>query len=110
MNLFDHRIEGRRHPLVHGFRFVPFDKIGFVTVSAEEVDQLVIAETSKDGRIRNFVSVQMKDGKHGPVARRIQKLVGMPTRGERARLALAVTNYRAGDQAGIVEDCAIGVY
>ncbi len=71
---------------------------------------MVIAETSKDGRIRNFVSVQMKDGKHGPVARGIQKLVGMPTGGERPRLALAVTNDAAGYKVRVVKDCAVGVH
>jgi len=109
-NLFDHGIKSRRHRLVHGFRLVSFDKVGLVTVSGEEVNQLVIAEASKDCGIRDFVAVQMKDGKHRPIARGIQKLVGMPTGGERSRLALAVTNDAAGDQVGIVEDRAVGVH
>ena len=87
-----------------------FDKTGLVTVSGEEVNQLVVAEASKDGRIRDFVAVQMKDGKHGPVARRVQKLVRMPTGGEWPRFALAVTNYAAGHQVAIVEDGAVGVH
>src|SRR5207244_1901164 len=109
VNLFDDRIKGRSHQLVHGLRLMPFDKIGLITVPGEEVHQLVIAETSKDGRIRDFVAVQMKDGKHSPIAPRIQKFVGVPTRSEWARLALAVTNYRAGDQVRIIKDCAVGM-
>src|SRR5262245_48316908 len=70
-NLVDDGIHRRRHLLVHRCRFVPFDKIWLVTVSSEEVRQLVIAEPSQHGGIRDLVAIQMKDVKHGPIASRI---------------------------------------
>src|SRR5262245_13309063 len=51
----------------------------------------------------------MKNRQHSPVARGVQKLVGMPAGGQRSRLALAVANHAAGDQVGIVKDRAVSV-
>src|SRR5215468_2427856 len=94
---------------MHGFRFVSFHKIRLVSVSSEKLNQFVVAEAAQDRRVSNLVAVQVKDGKHGSIPRGIQKLVGMPTCGERTRLALAVADNAAGQQVGIVEDSAVGM-
>src|SRR5262249_12127960 len=83
---------------------------GLVSVAGEEVNQCVVIKAPKYGRIRDFVAVQMKERNYCPVACRIQKLVGMPTRGEWSRLTLAVTNHAASQQVGIVKDRAVGVH
>jgi hypothetical protein len=83
--------------------------MGFVTVTGEKVNQLLIAQAAKDRRIRDLVAVKMQDRKHRPVTRRIEKLVGMPTCREWPGLALAIAHYAAGDQVRIIEDRAIGV-
>ena len=46
----------------------------------------------------------MKDGQHGTVGRRIEKLVGMPRGGERPGLRFAVADDAGDDEVGIVED------
>src|SRR5262245_10166414 len=94
---------------MHGFRLVSFYKIGLVSISREKSNQFVVAEATEDGRVRDLIAVQVKDGKRGPVPRGIQKLVGMPTCGQRPRLALAVADHAAGQQVGIVEDRAVGM-
>src|SRR5262245_30645965 len=108
--LIDHRVKQHRHQLVHGFRFVTFDKMWLITVSGEQANQLIVAEPSQHGGIRDLISVQMEDGKHSPVACRIEKLIRMPTGGERSRFRLAITHYGACDQVRIVKDCTVGVH
>src|SRR5262249_15093340 len=94
---------------MHGFRFMPLNKIRFVPVPREKLNQFVVAETTQDGRVRNFVAVQVKYGKHGAVTCGIEKLSGMPTCGKRPSLALAVADHAAGQQAWIVEDRPAGM-
>src|SRR6185312_6724674 len=79
----------------------------FVTVTGEKVNQLLVAQAAKDRRIRDLVAVKMQDRKHRPVTCRIEKLVGMPTSRERPSLALAIADYAASEQAGIIEDRAV---
>ena len=51
----------------------------------------------------------MQDGQHGAVVDRIEELVRVPARGERARLRLAVADDAGDEQVGIVERRAVGV-
>src|SRR5450755_4612097 len=83
------------------------DEVWFVTVSVKEVGKFLVTQTSQHSRICNLVAVQMKNWQHRPVASRIQKLVGMPTGRERARLRLAIADHATGQQVGIVKHRAI---
>src|SRR5205807_732168 len=104
VDFFDNHIEGGRHELVHRFRLVPFHHVRFVSITAKKAGQLLVGEATKHSRIRDLVAIQVKNGKHRSIARRIEKLVRMPARGEWTRLRLAVTNHATGQQVRIVED------
>src|SRR5258707_14374393 len=51
----------------------------------------------------------MQNGKHGAVAGWIQELVGVPARGERSRLGLAIAHHATNEQVRIVECGAVSV-
>src|SRR5215467_10951984 len=51
----------------------------------------------------------MQNGEHGSVARRVEKFVGMPARGQRTRFRLAIADDASHQQIRIVESRAIGV-
>ena len=51
----------------------------------------------------------MKDRQNRAIARGIEKFIGVPTGGQRARFRLAVADDAGDDQIGIVESRAIGV-
>src|ERR1700688_469880 len=51
----------------------------------------------------------MQDGKHDAITRRVQKLVGMPTGGQRACFRFAITHHAADQQIWIVECGAVRV-
>src|ERR1700693_2885093 len=51
----------------------------------------------------------MQDGEHRAITRRIQKLIGMPTGGQRAGFCFAITHHAADQQIWIVECGAVGV-
>ena len=57
----------------------------------------------------DLVSVQVQDGQHGAVARRVEELVGVPAGGQRAGLGFAIADHAAGHQIGIIEDRAMGM-
>ena len=59
--------------------------------------------------IGDLVAVQVEDRQHRAVADRIDELVGMPGRGERTGLGLAIAHHAGDDQIGIVERSAVGV-
>ena len=107
---FDDRVQRRGHQLMHRFGLVSFDEIWFPAVPGKELGQFLVVHAGQHGGIRDLVAVQMKDRQHRAVARRIQKLVAMPTRGQRSGFGLAVSDDATGEQVRIVEDRAAGVH
>ena len=63
-NLGDHLVKRRGHPPVHRLWFVPLDEVRSVTVTSQEVLELIAADT-QDRRVGDFVAVQMEDGQNG---------------------------------------------
>ena len=45
-NFLEHRVERRRHQLVHGFRLVALDEIRIVAVAGEELRQFLIGHAA----------------------------------------------------------------
>ena len=86
------RVQRRRHQLVHRLRIVAFDEVRLVAVAAEQLRQLLVADAREHRRAGDLVAVQMQDRQHRAVARRIQKLVRMPARRERAGLRFAIAD------------------
>ena len=88
---------------------MPFDKIWLIAITGEQLCQLGIGHARQHRRICDFVTVQMQDGKHRAVARRIQELVRVPARGQRPGFRFAVAHDAADQQVRIVENRAVGV-
>ena len=88
---------------------MPLDEIWSVPIAHEQVGQFVLADAGQNRRPGDLIAVQVKYGNHGAVARRIQALVGVPARGQRAGFRLAVSHHAASQQAGIVEHRAISM-
>src|SRR5258708_40130512 len=85
------------------FWIAAFDEVGFVTVSGVELDEIVIAHAARNGRVGDFVAVEMKDRKNGTVARGIKEFVRMPASGERTGFGFSVADDTADEEIGIVE-------
>src|ERR1035441_10903909 len=62
-------------------------------------------DTSQDGRIGNLVAVEMQDRQHRAIGGRVEKLVGMPRRGQWSGFRLPIADDAGHDEIGIVEHC-----
>lgn len=65
--------------------------------------QFVRLDSCQEGRIADLPSVEVKDREHRTVADRIEKLIRLPRRRERACFRLAVTDDAGDDQIRVVE-------
>src|SRR5580704_16662839 len=96
-------IQSAREKLVHDFRVVAFNEIGGVAKTFIQGDKFFVAGARLDCGAGDFVTVQVQDGEHGPISRRIQKLDALPTSFERASLSFAIADDASHDQIRIVE-------
>ena len=108
-NIVDHFLQRLGHQFVHDLRIVALDKMGFITVAAHQMIELVVRDARENGRIGDLVAVEMQDRQHRPIALRIEELVGVPAGGQRPSLRLAVADHGGDDQVRIVEGRAVGV-
>ncbi len=69
--------------------------------------RLLARNAREHGRACDLVTVEVQDRQDRTVPRRIQELVGVPARGERARLRLAVADDARRDQPRVVEHRAV---
>ena len=79
------------------------DEVGRPPVAAEQLFQFLVLDAGQDGRVGNLVAVEMQDRQHRAVGGRIEKLVGMPRRGQRSGFRLAIADDAGDDEIGIVE-------
>ena len=96
-------IERRRELLVHERGIVARDEVRIPSTSREERGELFVGDAGEDRRIRDLVPVEVQDREDGAVTDRVEKLVRVPARRERARLGLTVTHDARDDEVGIVE-------
>ena len=75
----------------------------------EQLLELFTTDAGQHRRVRNLVPVEMQDRQHHAVVHRIEELVGVPARRQRAGLGLPVADDRRDDQVGIVKGRPIGV-
>src|SRR5271163_2056386 len=75
------RIECTGQALVHGRRIVALDEVRIVAVAAQQVRQLLTADTRQHCRIGDLEPVEVQNREDGPIAHGVQKLVGVPARG-----------------------------
>ena len=66
-DLVEHLVERASHPLVHQGGLVAFYEIRFVTVAAEKLLQLLMADAGQNCRVGDFVTIQVQNGKEGAI-------------------------------------------
>ena len=81
----------------------PIEMKRLVSIAAHQRLELVLRDAGEDGRVRDLVAVQVQDRQHCAVGTRVQELVGVPARRERAGLGLAVADDAGNQQVRIVE-------
>src|SRR5947209_11292823 len=91
---------------MHQLGVAAFDKVRRPAVAAKESLKLFVSDARKDGGIGDLVAIEVKDGKNGAIADRIEKLVRVPAGGERPCLCLPVADNDGDDQVGIIERSA----
>src|SRR5262245_66281460 len=68
-----------------------------------------MADAGENAGIGNLVAVQVEYRQNRSVGCRVEKLVGMPTRGHGAGLCFAVADDTGNDQIGVIEGRSVGV-
>ena len=108
-DLVHHRVQGRGKQLVDRLRIVAFDEIRLVAIATHELFELRVTNACQQRRVGDLVAVQVQDGQHRAVARRVEELDAVPGRGERPGLRFAVADHAGDDQIRVVEGHAEGV-
>ena len=62
-----------------------------------------MGHAAKNGRIADFIAVQVQDGQNSTVTDRVQELVGLPRSRQRAGLSFTVAHGAGHDQVGVIE-------
>ena len=62
-----------------------------------------MGHAAKNGRIADFIAVQVQDGQHSTVAHRVQEFVGLPAGSQRAGLSFAIAHGAGHDKVGVIE-------
>ena len=88
---------------------VAFHEVGHVPVALKELGELVTADAGEDRGVGDLPAVEVQDRQHRSVVRRVEELVGVPARRERAGLRFPVSDDARDEQIGIVEGGAEGV-
>ena len=109
LDFTDCGLQFRSHQLVHGLRVMAFHEIRFVPVPSEQTCEFFIAHTPQNCRVRDLVSVQVKNRQDCSIPCRVQELVRMPTRGQRPGLRLSISHYTTDQKVRIIKGCAIGM-
>ena len=111
LDLLDNPIECRCHALVHGWRIVSFNEVRPVTVTFEQVVQLVVGDPGQHRWVSDLVPVQMKDREDWPPSRAgFTNLLGVPARSQRTGFGFAVADHTAHHKVRVVEGGAIGMW
>ncbi len=105
----EHVIERRRELLVDTRGVVAGDEIRLPPAALEQRGELGLRDTREHGRVRDLVAVQVQDRQDRAVTDRVEELVRVPARRERAGLGFAVADDTRDDQIGVVERGAEGV-
>ena len=102
-------VERAGQALVDQRRVIAFDEMRFVAVAVQQLEQLGASDARQQRRVGDLVAVEVQDRQHGTVVRRIQELVRLPARRERAGLGLAIADDAGDDQVRVVERRPVGV-
>src|SRR5450432_1658974 len=103
-------IECGSEELMHAFGIVSFYKVRGVALPFVERRKFFVTGATHDCRAGEFVAIQVQDGQHGSVPRRIQKLDALPASFKRAGFGFAIADHASHNQVGIVESRPKGMY
>ena len=81
-----------------------------MAVSLQQLAQLRLGDSREHSRVGDLVAVEVQDREHRSVSRRVDELVGVPARGERTCLRLAVADNAEDREARVVEGRAVRVH
>ena len=95
--------------LVDRRRIVAGDMDRVMAVAAQQRIQLVLRNPGEHRRVGDLVAVEMQQRQHRAVVHRVQELRGVPGRGERPGLRLAVADHTGDEQLRVVERRAVGM-
>jgi hypothetical protein len=109
VNFVERLAQNGLHPPMHCDRFRTLYVIRQVAVTPQQLIQLFSIHARQQRRVRDFVAVQMQDRQHRAVTARVEELVGVPRRRERAGLRFAVAYHTRSNQTRIVERGAVCV-
>ena len=90
------------HLAVHFGGIAALNKVGLPAAADEEALQFLMRDARENGGIGDLVAVEVQDGQHRAVCRSGEKLVELPTGGERTGFGLAVAHNAGRDQSGVV--------
>ena len=88
---------------MHRKRIIAGHFVHVIPVRVQQHAHVGIRSATQHRRSRDLVLVQVQDGQHRPVARRIEETHPLPRALERSRLGLAVADHTGHEQVGIVE-------
>ena len=94
---------------VHVAGVVALDGPHLVAVAAEQVEQLVARDPRRDGRVGDLVAVEVQHRQDRSVVDGVHELVGVPGRGQRTGLELAVPDDGGHHEVRVVHRGAVGV-
>ena len=80
LDLFDAGIHRLGHQPVHRHRIAAFDEVRLPAVALHQIFQLLVRDAGKDSRVRDLISIEMKNRKNSSIRNRIQELVAVPRR------------------------------
>ena len=84
-DLVEDRVQGRGEQLVHGRRVVARRRGTACSRTRSAARQFVVADPGQHGRVGDLVAVEVQDRQDRAVADRVEELVRVPRRRERAR-------------------------
>src|SRR5438093_1093660 len=86
------------------------DDVDVVTVAEEEAPYRLVRLTTEDGRAGDLVSVQVEDGQHRTIPRRVEEVDALPRALEWPRFGLAISDHGDREEVRVVEDGPEGVH
>src|SRR6516165_4355245 len=95
---------------MNAHRIIAFYQERMVSKSKKEVDELRQLHPAEDSRSRNFVFVQVKNRQDRATPGRINELVRVPARCQRACFGFAVSDNAEGKQIRVIENCSVRVH
>ena len=102
-------IHSSSHNAVHMLRIRTFDKMGLPAIAFKQRGQLGIRYARQQGRVVDFVAVEMKDGQNSTIAYGVEEFSGVPGGCQRTGLGLAIPNGYRDDQIRVIKGSTKGM-